>query len=288
VTERLDKARAAVASGKRIDRPSDDPSAAAELTRLRGGLSRIGHDQEAARTANLWLKSEDVALGDVQNVLRQVRTSGLAGANPQSSQARAALAVQIRSLGETLLQKANATDGTQPIFAGYKSGATPFGGSLGAVTYAGDAGDRQVTIGEGITLTIGHSGADVFNMDVGGVADTRPDVTQPSLFASVEALATAVEAGDTAAIQQGLAALDAHGERIGQIRVQTGIRLQQVNLAEDRLASAKLTLNDRIGDVEAADLSEALVELQTQENVYQALTYVTSKLGRGGLIDWLR
>ncbi|HEY3418641.1 MAG TPA: hypothetical protein VGM23_17330, partial [Armatimonadota bacterium] len=66
--DRLTRLQTDVASGVRIHRPSDDPDGALRATRLRTGLNYISNYQTAAKSANMWLKGEDVALGQMQDL----------------------------------------------------------------------------------------------------------------------------------------------------------------------------------------------------------------------------
>lgn len=281
VASRMSTLQTEVASGIRIQRPSDDPGGALRATNLRTGLAQVAQYQGTVRDSQTWLKSEDVALGNIQDTVRQIRVVALQGANPLPAEARQTLALQVDTLTKTLMQSANSTDGLQFLFAGHKTMVAPFSGTPGAVVYNGDAGTRNVSIGEGMTLQLNHGGAEVFNM--GGAAD--PSLAD--LFTTMSSLSTAVKNGDQAGIQTALQDIDKHAARITSLRAETGTRLQQVNLASDRLTQSNLVLTDLLSNTESSDITQALVELKTQENVYQAATYVSSTIGKEGLLQWL-
>ncbi|MHB9024214.1 MAG: flagellar hook-associated protein FlgL [Armatimonadota bacterium] len=282
VSDRLGRLQLDITSGVRIHKPSDDPGGALRATHLRTGLAYIDSYQSTAREVNMWLKGEEVALGQMQELLRTVRDQGLQGANPNSPDVREPIAAQIDALRNSLLQLGNTAVGTRYIFAGFQTSASPFAEAGGVVTYAGDQGAISAAIGDGVSLLMNNNGASVFNM--GGVSDA----TVPDIFATISDLAADVRAGDQDGVRANIAELDKHMARLNTVRAETGRRLQQVSLANDQLAQSALMMNDLLGETESTDLSQALVDLKTQENLFQAASYIASTLGKGGLLDWLR
>lgn len=281
VTARLARYQTEISSGVRIQRPSDDPGGALRAANLRSGLTQLAQYQRGARFASSWLKSEEVALGNMHGLMRQVRDVGLRAASPTDASAREALAKQVETMSQAFIQEANATDGARFLFAGHQTMSAPITGSLGAVAYNGDTGDRWVQIGDGVKVDLNHNGGEVFN--VGGAADP----TQPDIFTTMNELAQAIRTDDQATIQTKLGEVDSHMQRLVNMRAETGTRLQQVNLATDRLDQSKMVLNDLLGETEATDIAEALIKLKSEENLYQAATYIAGTLAKPGLLNWL-
>jgi flagellar hook-associated protein 3 FlgL len=282
VSNRLARLQSEVSSGISLQKPSDDPDGALRAAILRSGLSQNAQYQKTVKHAEAWLKSEDTALDTVQRLVREARSIGLESSNPRSVKERETYARQIDQLVDGIKQAANSSDGVHYLFAGFQTLTTPFSGTPGAIAYTGDAGAKTVEISEGMSLTINHSGAQVFNM---GGAD---DATLPDLFETLSTMSAQALAGDTTGLQSSLAELDQHGTRLISLRAETGTRLQQVELGTERLTQTDLVLNDLLGAVESVDITEALVHLKEQENVYQAASYVASALTRGGLLSWMR
>jgi flagellar hook-associated protein 3 FlgL len=282
VTDRLSRLQREISSGIRIQRPSDDPAGAVRATNLKTGIALVNQYRSAVDDSTLWLKTEDSALGSIIDLTRQVREAGLRGANPQPDGTREALGKQIEALRTSLMQVANTSDGLRYIFAGHKTMTVPFEVNAGAVTYAGDDNVKHISIGAGVTLELNHSGADVFNM--GGAADA----TLPDLFATIDALTTAVKTGDQTAATTLVGDLDQHLTRITGIRAETGNRLMLVELSGQQLDESKLVMNELLSNTESTDLAQTLVELKNQEILFQSATFVASTLGQNGVLQWLR
>ena len=277
LTDRLSTLQTQVSSGLRIQQASDDPSGAVRAAQLHSGLSRIDQYNTATDAATGWVKAEDSALGQITDTLRSAYDQGLQGANATSTDARSTLADSLDSLSNTLVQLGNTTYDGRYLFGGTQTTTPPFNGAPGAVSYTGDDTIRQATVGEGVQVVVNQPGSTVMGTN-----------TQPDVFATLHTLATALRNNDQAAITNGVQALNTNLTRITNLRGDTGERLQQLSLASDHLSSSKITLNSAVDDVEGVDITQAIVDLKTQENLYTAASYVSSTLGRGGLLQWLR
>ncbi|MHB0938732.1 MAG: flagellar hook-associated protein FlgL [Armatimonadota bacterium] len=282
-SERLQRYQIELSSGLRIQRPSDDPSGAQRASSLRSNLARIAQYQATTKDAQAWLKSEDSALGNIVTSLRRIRDYALQAANPNFAGSHDTMVTQIKSQAGFVQQSLNTSDGSRYLFGGNKTLASPFQGNLtGGITYAGDDGVRHITLNDSVTLNLNHSGSEVANL--GGASDPA----LPDMFQTINDLVTAVQACDQAAIATQISNLDQHLGRVTNLRAETGVRLNQVELSADQLSQTKLTLTNLLNDTESADLTEVTVQLKEQENVLQAATYVASTIGRGGLLDWLK
>jgi len=281
--ERLQRYQLELASGVRIQRPSDDPAGAQRISNLNSNLSKITQYLATANDAIAWLKSEDSALGNMTDSLRQIRDDALQAANPDMGGTRETMVGHIKASVGFLLQSLNASDGARFLFGGNKTQTVPFNGDLTVgITYAGDDGERRVALTESITLSLNHTGSEVTNL--GGISDP----TQPDLFQTLNDLITAIQSGDQTAIAVQIDTLDRHLERVLNIRGEAGIKLNQAQLAMDQLSQSRLILTSLLNETESSDLTEVMIHLKEQENVMQAATYVASTLGQGGLLNWLK
>src|SRR5690349_21955113 len=133
-------------TGKRINRPSDDPVGAAralELTHLGADTAQY---QRNIGAANARLGLEDQTLASVNNVLGRVRTLLLQGMNAtQTDESRRDIAAEMVQLRGQLLGIANSQDAQGDyLFAGNRTGSAPFVAQAGGVSYVGDGGQRMV------------------------------------------------------------------------------------------------------------------------------------------------
>lgn len=236
-------------TGVRIDRPSKDPSGAAELARIRASLSEHTRYKEAITMVRGDAELAESALAESSDLLSRAREIAMTGANGAiSAEQRALMGQEVRGLRSELMHLAN-TKGTKGyIFAGSRTNLPPFGPS-GA--FVGDDVQQTIDIGSGAPVSVGASGARAFTATGGR-----------DVLADLEALSLALESNDLAGITGSLDSLEAgqqqlHGERsrsgllvgrldtstavFDQFELDAGRRQQQVGGADPFEAYSKMT-----------------------------------------------
>jgi flagellar hook-associated protein 3 FlgL len=198
-----------VSSGLRVAKPSDDPAAwlAAERTKLQRTLSR-GADA-AVQASHDRLAETDGALASIGDIVSQVRTLAVQGANATyNASDRAKLAVEVHGLFQSALGAANtrAADG-EYVLAGTNSLTPPFD-ATGA--YQGDAIARQVPSGE-TTSSIGAIPGSELTASAG--VDVLP---------LLDRVATALAANDTTSLTAALGDLETATKQVGLARTRAG------------------------------------------------------------------
>ncbi|MEM9171321.1 MAG: flagellar hook-associated protein FlgL [Pseudomonadota bacterium] len=137
-----------IATGRRIQRPSDDPVGASRLLEFRESVTRIQQFQRNASLAESRLQLEEDTLRDATNALQRVRELVLQAANAsQSSETRGFIAEELNQSVEALLTLANTRDATDGfLFSGFQSGQQPFTRTVAGFQYNGDQGQRFLQI----------------------------------------------------------------------------------------------------------------------------------------------
>jgi flagellar hook-associated protein 3 FlgL len=154
-----------ISSGKRLLRPSDDPSGAAQILRLEQAVSVTDQYQRNADNALNRLTLQESTLDSVQDSLIRIREIAIQGANPIISNSdRLSLAQEVRERLEELQSLANTKDANQEyLFSGYKVTTKPFSQAAdGSFIYNGDQGQRALQIASGRQMQDSDSGNDVF------------------------------------------------------------------------------------------------------------------------------
>lgn len=143
-------------SGKRIERASDDPTAAARAERALTSIGRIDANQRALEASRNSMQLSETALGDASELLQQVRESLVAAGNASySDPERLGLANKITGLRNQLLSIANRSDGAGGfLFGGQGSSDPPFIDEPGGVRYTGIPGAVQTGNLENFPLSV--------------------------------------------------------------------------------------------------------------------------------------
>jgi flagellar hook-associated protein 3 FlgL len=144
----LDQAQHQVATGKRVLKASDDPSAAAQAERAIMRIERIKSEQRVMDLQRGNLTMAESTLGDGVSALQRVRELVIAAGNGSlDSSQRQLIANEITGLRKSLLAYANQQDANGlPVFGGLGSPAVPFVETSSGVEYEGLPG--QMSSGE--------------------------------------------------------------------------------------------------------------------------------------------
>ena len=134
-------------SGKRVNRASDDPQAAAQAERAMVKISRVETDQRTLEVQRGAIASAESTLGEATSVVQSIRdlliNAGNAGNSPVD---RGIIARQMADLRDQLFALANRGDSNGvPLFGGLGSTSAPFADLPAGVQYQAVAGQRAST-----------------------------------------------------------------------------------------------------------------------------------------------
>jgi flagellar hook-associated protein 3 FlgL len=274
---RLAETQDRMGSGKRISKPSDDPFGNSRVMAMRTDLGLVIQRQRNIELASAELGVTEAALESLGRVLARAQELAVQGdSSTVDASGRAAIAAEVDRLLQEAATIGNTSYGGRRIFAGYQSTTQPFtpdaSANATAVAYAGDAGVIRRTIGNGEEIEVNLNGLAVF----GG------------LFSSLIQFRDALVANDRAAMSAASPALALDGERVLQARGEIGARVRRVELAAERLSGDDVRLQTQIAQLEDADLTQEMVDLQMRDTALQAALSATAKSLTTSLIAFLR
>ena len=258
-----------VSSGKRILRPSDDPSGAVRILDLKESEQRLAQYQRNADWATARLNQEETALDSITNILQRVRELNVQGNNDTNTASdRAAIAAELEQLRENFLQLVNTQDANgEYIFGGYRTLSKPMEQTFNAAgeaqfTYNGDDGQRLLQIGESREVAIGDPGS-IF-MSVASVATNGERAVGEIIDAVAVAFNTGVASQDT------LTDLDTALDRIFTTRAKIGARMNAIDDQKASNDAFDLAIKDVRSSLEDLDYAEAISRFNQQLTALQA------------------
>jgi len=174
--QNLANAQEQLTSGKRVNRASDDPAAAARAERALAAEARSTANQRAVDASDNAMTLSESALGDAGELLQQIREKLVQAGNTSLADAdRKSIAGEISEMRKQLFAIANRTDGAGTyLFGGQSADQPPFIDTAGGVQFTGQAGAQQAASGEPLPLTIDGDTAWMSAMSGNGVFATRP------------------------------------------------------------------------------------------------------------------
>jgi flagellar hook-associated protein 3 FlgL len=286
----LTRAQEQLTSGKRVDRASDDPAAAARAERALAAIGRAEAGQRSLDASRNSMTLTETALGDAGEMLQQARELAISAGNASLVDSdRATIAEAIRGLRNDLLAVANRTDGAgRYLFGGQGADSPPLVDSPTGVLYTGTTGEQLAATGEITPLTVDGNAAFL----------ATPDPADPlqalSVFTALDKIVnglltpgqTSTQVADI--VSTGLGDIDATGANVAQWRARTGEALNRIDGIESRLSQSKLDAQRDRSNAEDLDLIEAISDFKNQQTGYDAALQMFSTVQRMSLFDYLK
>ncbi|MCL0035254.1 flagellar hook-associated protein FlgL, partial [Thermodesulfovibrionales bacterium] len=130
--EAIFKAHEQLSSGKRVNRPSDDPTAMSRIVAYRTEISAIGLYKSAIVSATTSLEAMDSAFFNLNDIMIRARELALAGATATADAgARQMMAVEVGVLLESAIGVANTKVAGRYVFSGFQSDIPPINANTG-------------------------------------------------------------------------------------------------------------------------------------------------------------
>ena len=199
-----------VATGRRVNLPSDDPQAALRILPLRGQLRDLQQMNSNGSLARETLDTSAASLEDASGVMQRARELATQAANSTLSNSdRQSLGAEIDQLLGQMLSIANSRYGDRYLFGGTESATAPFSletidGRTRAV-YAGNRDTLEVDVAPDVATALNLPGDGIF------MSRDRTATTFSPADGSLETGIASYGAGDTGV---GFAQLDITFERL--------------------------------------------------------------------------
>lgn len=267
---RIAKLNEQVATGKRINRPSDDPGRISQLHNVRQQLSNQDVFQKNSGQAEQLLNVADTALREISSTLTEVRELAIQFANESYNAGQRGEAANVTdALFGRALSSANIQFNGRSIFAG-----TAYDGEAydSTGTYAGATDSPSTVVGEGLTVNTGFDGSDL--------------ITKTSdMFGAITALKTALSADDTAGIIAALDGIDAALTDVQNGRVEVGGQMRRALDATDLAANLEVELTQAKASIEETNVVDAYTKLIQLQTNFDAAMQLTSMQRYSGLFS---
>lgn len=270
-----------MSTGKRVNRPSDDPIAASQAVVVSQSQAQNSQYTLARSFATQKVSLEENVLGQVTTALQSAQEKIVyAGNGTLSDNDRNSLATDLQGIRDQLVNLANSTDGNgRYIFAGYKTDAPAFDQATG--DYAG--GDTPISqqVDSARTMQISHTGSDVFESFTSNAApepgDTAPEKNMFKILDNViAALKNPVEGDQEKADQLTLDIDKANRglrnslDNVLTVRADLGTKLTELSSLDSLGSDRALGLTQQMSDLVDVDWNAAISSYTMQQAALQA------------------
>lgn len=279
--QQLQRSQQQLTSGKRVERASDDPAAAARAERALATQARAQADLRGLQASRNAMQQAEGALGDAGEAMQQVRELLVAAGNASYSDAeRANLGARIAGLRQQLLGIANRGDGAGGyLFGGQGSTQPPFVDGAGGVSFSGGVGQTLVQASEPLPLTL--------DGDATWLA-------APSAFELLDDVASELQTAHRSGAQvaqtvaDGLAKVDQVMGRLQQQRAYAGEMLNRADALQQRLDDVTLHAQTQRSLAEDLDMIQALSDFKARQTGYEAALGTYAMVQRMSLFQYLK
>ena len=266
-----------LATGSRINKPSDDPAGAAQIVSNTAQNSQADTFLRSITSLTGLLNTADSTLSSVVTALQRAISLGTEGANGTLSDSdRADVASELTGIKQQLLSLANTSYQGEFIFSGTTT-VQPFvtdATSPSGVTYKGNAGTNNVQVGQNYSLQINQPGSQLFTSASGNVFQSISDL--------INALQTNNNIGSAVSEVS-----DAFNHITGQ-RVFYGNALNQLQAQQNYLNSEKVDLAAAADAISATDMAATSTAFTQSQLAIQADLAVMSRMSQTSLFDYLK
>ena len=280
---KMDKLNTQLATGTRINTPSDDPAGLVTSLRLRTKLHQNEQYKKNVSDALSWMEIADSALNNYNSVLQRVRELTVEAANGTNEPSSLkAIADELKQLKDEIGDIANTTLDDRYIFGGTRTMDKVYDKASGQ--WLGNANPINYEIGENITLQVNLTG-EVFDVDF---STDSPELAG-SIFATLDKLIADVENGLYEEIGGAdLAKLDEHINNLLSYRSEVGAKMNRLEMVNSRLEDTEVNYTKLLSDNEDVNMAKVIVELTNQENIYRASLAAGARIIQPSLVDFLR
>ena len=270
-----------MSSGKRINRPSDDPSGFARANRIDALQKENKSYLDTIKTARGWVTATEDALDQMVDLFAQAGERAIQARNGTLGQdERDAIAKELGAIKNQVVTRSNTRYSGEYIFAGNKTTTRPFHEDGAATTNLADlAGDRRRTTGPGgLQVSVNVSGQALAEVEPGGL----------KTMGALDDLIQAIENGDTDGISQGIGEVEEARSHLGQLGSKVGSVARRLDSMATQLRGVNHHLEAERSEVEDTDYLKALTEFQRTQQSLEAALKVTTEVRQTTILDYLR
>lgn len=264
-----------VASGTRLQVPSDDPTAAAAVLRTDSQLRALDQYGRNIDNASSRLGSEENVLNQLTNLLSRAEQLAVSqGGSTANADTRAAARQEVEQLKATAVDLGNTTLAGVYLFGGVYGDKPPFDATGATDPARPPVGQHDVEIAADQRAASNHDGNQVF--------------VASGVLASLTKLSDALAANDGTAVAQAGRDVNTAFNDVQSLLGEVGARSARLQVAKDNISSFKVNLQSTRSNLADVDMETAVTQLVSRQSTYQAALAATARVMQTTLTDYLR
>lgn len=279
---RMVKFQQELSSGSRLNTLSDDPAAVERSLSLRTELRNMEQFQKNIDDGTGWLELSEATLSELETLFVEARGLAVQGASDTyDSQQRRAVADQIDQFLEHAVSLSESRYRGRYIFAGTQTADPPYeavrdgdGKALSLAPKGDTTGSIEREVADGIIQQVNISGGEVFEGSL-------------NAFDVLIGLRDALAANEVTEVRASLTQLSDMRERISSVRGVIGARVNRMELTRNVLDRVSTEMTSILSEDEDVDLTATIVNLQQEQDVFQAALASGASIIPQSLMDFI-
>jgi flagellar hook-associated protein 3 FlgL len=262
-----------VSTGKKITKPSDDPIATLNGMNYTSELNSISQFQKNVTSLQSWISNSEAGITQATNDISRIRTLVVQAANGTlNSGDLKTVATEVDQIQQDLVNTANTQVAGQYIFHGTDVTKPPVTQDNGKISVDNNSGSLNIEVLDGVSIPANANQSNVFSQN---------------LFDTIGKIQTALQNNDTGSLSNDISSLDSLSSSIAGEQADLGARSNRVDTISNRLAQMQTAATKGLSDNMDADMESSIVNLTTQQSVYQAALSVGAKIIQPSLVNYL-
>ena len=274
-----------LSTGYKLNQPSDDPVATANVMQLQSTISTVGQWQQNASSALDLMKTTSSSLDNVISMVQQVQSLAVQGSSDTlTSSDRSALASQIDQIIGQLQSVANTQSGDRYIYSGTNSSQPPY---QSGQAWAGNSDAVNFQVGNNLSIDTSVNGNQVFNTtNTGGEGLLSGSSTGTGGI--LEDLSTALKTDNTAGISATINTLQDNVDSLTAINADLGARINRLTSVQSQLTTSNTNLQQNVSDLRDTDMAQAITNFTQMQNTFNAALQVGAKIIEPSLVNYIQ
>lgn len=261
-----------VASGKRVEVPSDDSTAYAKAASIDEVIQKNEQYKQNIGEGLKQARQTQYSLDKMLDQLNTVKQHTVQGANGSANTDNdlEILADNVAAAKENIMEQGNSRSAGRFLFGGTQTQNQPFEMSGGSVGYNGNSEELTIQVSDTAKVNVGVDGSqlqDVFN--------------------TLDQVESALRSGDREQVRQLIDQVDARVEDVSSISSKVAQGIDKMEYLEKNYEDTNVNNQTQKSRLVDTDYAQALSDLQKYQTSYQAALSANSRIVQTSLVNLL-
>jgi flagellar hook-associated protein 3 FlgL len=283
--DRLTNTQNELASGKKIQNPSDDPYGMSVIMQTQGDLGALTAYNNNVTDGQAYATASQTAMTNIANIVQRARELTVSAANGTNTTSDLQDdAAEVGQLIDAVKQEANTTYDGQYVFAGTSTSPPYQQGSSDA--FSGNSGPAAA-----VNRLIGPNTQVQVNVDLSSVLGSgfsQSAQGDGKLLATLRTIYNDMTSGNTQGLSNAdLTNLDSNFDNLTQMQASLGATTDRLQLASNRISDLQVADTQVLSNTQDADMAQTEIDYSTQQAAYEAALKAGANIVQDSLMSFL-